>query len=563
MNLSIKVSLLLLALAVAVTATSARLKCGPGSPRNCSIQMIKLKGPYTPGGLLKVTHGLDVRKSTQRNSCPRNWKIFAPTSVRDWATVKGSTSFPKSPHLIVDVTRPKRGCGGCTRAAMNSSSRAQRSWRTTDGAKWFLRSTRYSEPNGDYHANCYLHVYKTTPNDVKFNDLNCSYHSNSYLCQPVKGRAPVNGRWSRWSKCSKKCGNGVQTRKCSPPKFGGRMCSGKTTRKCMLKKCNTATQVSFHVRKLIKKIQASLVKENKKFKKTSADCVKWLKVHKTSGTKGDNKIAKLQAEIKETKKMQKSIQNDKLPAAIREGKRAQNQQDSETRAMAKGDKTRKRQHSKFRAKVAKLNKHLAFVKHLYVWLMGTKVERRRSVKFLEAKAKEAKEHSKRMSGQSAVMMETAAKMLTRGHLDAIYKLLDNLRARIQQSIRRATRKELSQAKAWIREYARLRTRQIGFHKVVTKNSLKQTKLSYKNALGDQTVERNERVIETTQLSNAHHERDLQVLKLRCSRNKIRHTHAVADFKSETKTLKAVLVKVSKGKAHMKFLEEDKHLGRRR
>merc|ERR1712032_1405773 len=44
-----------------------------------------------------------------------------------------------------------------------------------------------NEPSGDYHANCYLHVYDVNPNNVRFNDGSCSYYSTEYLCQPTIG----------------------------------------------------------------------------------------------------------------------------------------------------------------------------------------------------------------------------------------------------------------------------------------------------------------------------------------------------------------------------------------
>merc|ERR1719174_2805239 len=47
---------------------------------------------------------------------------------------KNINKYPKKPHLIVDVTRPANGCGGC-------------------------------------------------PNNVRFNDGNCGHSSTDYLCQ--------------------------------------------------------------------------------------------------------------------------------------------------------------------------------------------------------------------------------------------------------------------------------------------------------------------------------------------------------------------------------------------
>ena len=98
--------------------------------------------------------------------------------------MQDSTRLPAAPHLIVDVTRPSNGCGGCTKYAMKSGVDPQSSWVTSDGSPWWLRDTKYNEPNGDYVANCYLSVYSTNPSDVRFNDGNCGHSSTSYLCQP-------------------------------------------------------------------------------------------------------------------------------------------------------------------------------------------------------------------------------------------------------------------------------------------------------------------------------------------------------------------------------------------
>ena len=67
---------------------------------------------------------------------------------------------------------------------MNSGVAEQSSWVTTDGRPWWLRDTAYSEPNGDYTANCFLHLNNLEPTNLRFNDQSCSYHSSTYLCQP-------------------------------------------------------------------------------------------------------------------------------------------------------------------------------------------------------------------------------------------------------------------------------------------------------------------------------------------------------------------------------------------
>jgi len=167
-------------------------KCKSGSPSSCKLKVIVGKGKgYSAGAVVRIDNGRAVRRSKETHSCPSGYKIWSPRNKNDWTVVynalgKNINNYPRKPHLIVDVTRPANGCGGCTKYAMKSSTSQQGSWRTTDGSDWWLRDGRYNEPNGDYHANCYLHIYDVNPNNVRFNDGSCSYLSSAYLCQPSK-----------------------------------------------------------------------------------------------------------------------------------------------------------------------------------------------------------------------------------------------------------------------------------------------------------------------------------------------------------------------------------------
>merc|ERR1719265_641021 len=126
----------------------------------------------------------------------------------------------RAPHFIIDVTRPQNGCGGCTRHPMNSGNRHQKTWRTSDGSPWWLRSTRYNEPNGDYHANCYLDLWHTprNPDRITWNDGRCHYHSKSYYCERQK--------------ISSKCGKGSpKSCTCKQVQLSGKY-SAKVLMKC-------------------------------------------------------------------------------------------------------------------------------------------------------------------------------------------------------------------------------------------------------------------------------------------------------------------------------------------
>lgn len=132
-----------------------------GSPSGCTCSLLELQGEYSAGPLVRCDNCLDTFRSTDPNSCPSGFKLYSPSSAEDWATVIESTDFNSlaSPFTIVDITRPQNGCGGCG-AAMNSNVDAQSSWVTSDGSPWYLRSSGFGEPNGDYTANCYLGVYQ-------------------------------------------------------------------------------------------------------------------------------------------------------------------------------------------------------------------------------------------------------------------------------------------------------------------------------------------------------------------------------------------------------------------
>jgi len=50
---------------------------------------------------------------------------------------------------------------------------------------------------------------------------------------------PVDGGWSKWTACSKACGNGTRTRTCTNPRpqYGGKSCSGRNNTWCIVKHC--------------------------------------------------------------------------------------------------------------------------------------------------------------------------------------------------------------------------------------------------------------------------------------------------------------------------------------
>lgn len=144
---------------------------------------VTLTGPFKPGRLMQCRNGLSVRKVTDPTSCPKGWKIWAPESRDDWATVIRSKAIVRNPHLLVDVSSPIRNR---VNSPMNSNNPAAQNWRTTNGEPWWIRSTGFSEPSGNYDPNCFLYVYSySDPDNIRFDDRGCPVYSKDYLCQPI------------------------------------------------------------------------------------------------------------------------------------------------------------------------------------------------------------------------------------------------------------------------------------------------------------------------------------------------------------------------------------------
>merc|ERR1712019_155919 len=99
-------------------------------------------------------------------------------------------NYPRKPNLLIDITKSSNGNNNAGKNyAMKSTVSQQKPWKTQDGSAWWLRDAKYNEPNGDYHANCYLHISSVNPNDVRFNDGNCNYYSTEYMCQKISKTA--------------------------------------------------------------------------------------------------------------------------------------------------------------------------------------------------------------------------------------------------------------------------------------------------------------------------------------------------------------------------------------
>jgi hypothetical protein len=122
--------------------------------------------------------GRRVCRSTDGNSCPSGFNVWVPRTQNHWRAVTHKFGGGNAPF---GVTRNQNGCGSCTSHAMNSGTHAGHHWQALGGGKWYLRHSRYGEPNGDYHANCWLSGGGDS-NQWAGNDHNCHYCYSSYLC---------------------------------------------------------------------------------------------------------------------------------------------------------------------------------------------------------------------------------------------------------------------------------------------------------------------------------------------------------------------------------------------
>ncbi|CAL1147383.1 unnamed protein product [Cladocopium goreaui] len=166
--------------------------------RSCTCTDVDLKGKkWSPGGLKKcVGNCKKVSKATEVNDCPKDWKIFSPRSKEDWETIISLDVIKDvlKPHLVVDITQDKNGCGGCTAKAMNSDEDGQSMWKTLDSSAWWLRASKYGEPNGDYIANCFLGLNPPTDaNAIAFNESFCLVYWD--CCKTNVHIATLEGDW--------------------------------------------------------------------------------------------------------------------------------------------------------------------------------------------------------------------------------------------------------------------------------------------------------------------------------------------------------------------------------
>jgi len=110
------------------------------------------------------------------------WDLWVPRSYTHAAAVRAAVNDQRYLN-VVGVYREESGCGACTGTPMNSD--AQEEWEAAEeyrvafksvaGSPWFMRSTTFSEPNGNYVKDCWLTTSWGWDEDIGFRLDDCRH----------------------------------------------------------------------------------------------------------------------------------------------------------------------------------------------------------------------------------------------------------------------------------------------------------------------------------------------------------------------------------------------------
>jgi len=112
-------------------------------------------------------------------------------SISTFITSTMGSNYGTYLSAVPGIYKPYDGRNDCAggMGVMNyDACNGYNTWRATDGGRWWLRSSGYSEPNGDYNANCYLgdigsRGWNGDTSNIPFNDGSCGYSTgNYYIC---------------------------------------------------------------------------------------------------------------------------------------------------------------------------------------------------------------------------------------------------------------------------------------------------------------------------------------------------------------------------------------------
>lgn len=302
------------------------------------------------------------------------------------------------------------------------------------------------------------------------------------------------------------------------------------------------TKASAHIRALVVKIKRERVVGIKSWNKRKTQCMSGSKIHQSSVKALMHSNSQRRHSIKGNHAANKKREShiDGLSKKITALKKVGAKQASE---IAAADKKRVIARAKFVHHVNVMKGHVAFIRKLFTFIMGSTVERHRTIKLVQ-KANEVTAHAETMKGKAATLMELTATAMVNGHLDSIYRLLDQLRAKIQSGLRQAQRANLNAEREWVRRSGRRRRAQIRTWKSINKSEENVADLEVAIARAEDHVAHSHVRVERNQLKLQHHKRDGAILMMKCKRWSASYKNNVKSWAEELKALRAVSQKLA-------------------
>ena len=125
---------------------------------------------------------LSTSNMAAEDTCSKNGlQIVIPRSRKHFDTM--INRFGKDPfrQAMASIYKPRSG-ESYTFVAMNSGVMPENGYKALDGGEWWIRDTKYGEPNGDYTKGDWLGIQNVENHPFTFNDITAGYKTNSYIC---------------------------------------------------------------------------------------------------------------------------------------------------------------------------------------------------------------------------------------------------------------------------------------------------------------------------------------------------------------------------------------------